>query len=224
MGGMAATMIMGAAFWAYLSEVDRDKPAHFSEETPLHTANGLIADHAIHEESIQDNPDMHRAAENGDAESQYRLGLAIVQRSWERGEPFAMLDAVAWIRKAADQNHVRAQCLLGALYEKGRGLIQDYELAHEWYLRAAQQGDAVAMSRLGMLFARGRGVDQNLAQAYVWLNLASARGDHGAESERNKLHGLLSATELDEAQKRSRTLDDTLPRIVIKSQTLPIGF
>ncbi|NEX21015.1 sel1 repeat family protein [Thiorhodococcus mannitoliphagus] len=224
MGTVAAMMIMGVMLWVYLSELADSKPAEFIKDEPLQAATVQTPGHAIHDESVRDNPDLHRAAESGDAEAQYRVGMTIVQRSWERSEPFAMLDAITWIRKAADQNYIPAQRVLGALYEKGRGLIQDYKLANEWYMRAAEQGDAHAMARLGMLFARGRGVKQDLTQAYVWMNLASGRGDLDAESERNKIQSLLSTAELAAAQERSRSLDAELPRLTGHSEMLPIGF
>lgn len=224
MGLVTLMMITSAALWVYVNELAGTKPAEFIQDEPLQVASDQTPGHTIHDESLKDNPDLHRAAERGDAEAQYRIGMAIVQRSWERSEPFAMLDAVTWIRKAADQNYIPAQRVLGALYEKGRGLIQDYGLAHDWYLRAAEQGDAPAMARLGMMFARGHGVKQDFAQAYMWLNLASGRGALGAESERNKIHGMLSPAELEAAQERSRSLDAKLPRLAAQSQILPIGF
>lgn len=223
MGILALVIILAAVLWVELNQPGRE-PAQFEAVEQPQVADPGRAIHTIHDESQRDNPQLHRAAENGDAEAQYQLGLSIVQRAWQHSEPLAMIDAVDWIRKAAEQNHVSAQFMLGALYEKGRGLIQDYGMAHDWYLRAARKGNALAMERLGLMFARGRGIEQDLQQAYIWLNLAAARGDHEAEDERNKIHGLLSATELAQAQERSRALDLELPRLAETLQQPPFGF
>ena len=41
-------------------------------------------------------------------------------------------EAVVWFRKAAEQGHARAQCHLGACYELGNGIAQDYAEAVQW--------------------------------------------------------------------------------------------
>ncbi|WP_186342991.1 tetratricopeptide repeat protein [Allochromatium palmeri] len=223
MGFLTLVIILGATLWVELNQPGRE-PVQLNTGEKAYVLDQRTISHAVHDESQQDNPNLHRAAENGEAQAQYQLGMNIVQRAWQHSEPLAMIDAVEWIRKAAEQDHVSAQFMLGALYEKGRGLIQDYGLAYDWYLRAAQQGNALAMERLGLMFARGRGVTQDLEQAYVWLNLAAARGDHLAEDERNKLRGLLSDADLTKAQERSRALDLELPRLTESLQAPPFGF
>ena len=47
--------------------------------------------------------------------------------------------AVAWYRKAADQGHAAAQFNLGAMYDNGRGVPQDYVEAHKWVNLAASR-------------------------------------------------------------------------------------
>jgi TPR repeat protein len=46
-----------------------------------------------------------------------------------------------WWRKAADQGNVLAQVNLGLLYERGRGIPQDYERAHMWFNLAASRAE-----------------------------------------------------------------------------------
>lgn len=224
MGLLTLGVILGTLLWVEFNQPGHDEPTQFdAAEHPL-KPDPSIAAPAIHDDSERANPQLHQAAKNGDAKAQYQLGMDLIQSAWQHSEPLAMIEAVDWIRKAAEQEQVDAQLMLGALYEKGRGLIQDYQRAYDWYMRAARQGNALAMERLGLIFARGRGVEQDLEQAYVWLNLAAARGDHDAEGERNKIHSLLSAAELTHAQERSRTLDLELPRLAETLQTLPFGF
>lgn len=63
---------------------------------------------------------------------------------------------------------------LGAMYETGRGVPQDYGQAVLWYRKAAEQGDAKAEYRLGVLYANGAGVPQDKTQA-AGLFLAAAK-------------------------------------------------
>ena len=78
------------------------------------------------------------AAEQGDAEAQYRLALM-----YEQGEgvPENNKQAVKWYRLAAEQGYVEAQYELGVRYMDGNdGVIQDYVYAHMWYNLAASNG------------------------------------------------------------------------------------
>jgi TPR repeat protein len=47
-------------------------------------------------------------------------------------------------RAAAEQGNARAQTNLGDMYANGRGVPQDYILAHMWFNLAAAQGDGDA--------------------------------------------------------------------------------
>lgn len=45
--------------------------------------------------------------------------------------------AASWYRKAAEQSNARAQYFLGRLYDKGRGVPQDFAEAYFWLDLAA---------------------------------------------------------------------------------------
>ncbi|MYD85178.1 MAG: SEL1-like repeat protein, partial [Acidobacteria bacterium] len=49
---------------------------------------------------------------------------------------------IAQLRLAAGEGDARAQVELGARYENGRGVEQDYRAAVAWFRRAAEQGHA----------------------------------------------------------------------------------
>ena len=59
---------------------------------------------------------------------------------------------VAQLRLVAEQGDARAQAELGARYEGGRGVAQDYGIAVSWFRRAAEQGDAPGQAALGFLY------------------------------------------------------------------------
>lgn len=75
----------------------------------------------------------------------------------------------------AARGESRAQALLGYLYEHGKGLPQNFDLAAEWYGCAAEQGEATAQYFLGLLYNKGHGVPRDVVLSQKWLILAAAR-------------------------------------------------
>jgi TPR repeat protein len=87
------------------------------------------------------------AAERGDAEAQYNLGMMLENGiddngyAIEGGEAEAMrIEAVKWLLSAAEQDLPRAQLQLAEAYAAGGEAPEDYVRAGGWFL--------VAMTRL----------------------------------------------------------------------------
>jgi len=76
---------------------------------------------------------------------------------------------------------------LGAMYEKGEGVPQDYKEAVKWYQLAAEQGDADAQYNLGLMHSNGQGISQNDKEAIKWYRLAAEQGNALAQDELNLL-------------------------------------
>ena len=55
----------------------------------------------------------------------------------------------------AEKGNVRAQYNLGAMYDNGEGVEQDFKEAVKWYRKAAEQGQVYAQSNLGGMYANG---------------------------------------------------------------------
>ena len=133
----------------------------------------------------RDNLDaLRRAAEQGDATAQNRLG---VMYSNGRGVPQDRAEAVRWYRLAADQGLARAQNFLGGMYSTGRGVPQDYAEAIHWYRLAAEQGLARAQNFLGMMYENGRGVQQDFVEAVRWYGMAVEQGHERAQKNLDRL-------------------------------------
>ena len=62
--------------------------------------------------------------------------------------------AAVWLEKAAAQGFADAQYNLGVLYEKGKGVAQDFKTAAAWYAKAAAQGNVEAPARRDACLAR----------------------------------------------------------------------
>lgn len=86
------------------------------------------------------------------------------------------VEAVKWVRKAAEQGFARAQYDLGWMYQYGRGVERSDEKAAGWYLKAAEQGLARAQRNLGFMYEYGRGVERSDAKAAEWVRKAAEQG------------------------------------------------
>jgi hypothetical protein len=134
-------------------------------------------------ESEDEPPDLaetQRAAEQGDVDAQYILGVM-----YAMGHGVAKNDAkaVEWYRKAAEQGLALAQNDLGFMYDMGQGVAKDYVKAVEWYSKAAEQGLAVAQYILGLMYAMGRGVTKSDVKAVEWYRKAAEQGDADAQCD-----------------------------------------
>jgi TPR repeat protein len=88
------------------------------------------------------------------------------------------VEAVMWLRKAAEQGDEMSQLNLTNAYLRGSGVAKDSRLAAEWFLKAATQGDVNATYQLGLLFEKGDGVPRN-QKAAIDLFRAAADAEHG---------------------------------------------
>jgi hypothetical protein len=98
-----------------------------------------------------------------------------------KGYPKDQAQGIAWIRKAAAQNHADAQQELGVIYATGDGVKQDDVQAVAWFTKAATQGDPTAQYNLGLLYAKGQGVEKDYAQAIAWWRKSAAQGNADAQ-------------------------------------------
>ena len=88
-----------------------------------------------------------RAAEQGRARAQFSLGT-LYDFGCDFGDEFLLQDddkAVIWYRRAAEQGYAPAQNGLGFMYDEGRGVPQNYVLAHMWFNLAAAQGEEMSL-------------------------------------------------------------------------------
>ena len=79
---------------------------------------------------------LRKAAEQGDATSQYHLGFAY-------NVPQDNAEAVKWYSLAAEKGQANAQTNLGLMYANGEGVTQDYVQAHKWYNIAVINGEGI---------------------------------------------------------------------------------
>ena len=113
---------------------------------------------AVWADNVPDFKETLQAAEQGNAQAQFNLGLRYAKGQGIRQD---YAQAVQWYRKAAEQGVAKAQYNLGLMYDQGQGVRQDDVQAVQWYRKAAEQGFAQAQYNFGVMYAKGEGVRQN---------------------------------------------------------------
>jgi TPR repeat protein len=120
-----------------------------------------------------------RAADQGNARAQFKLGSLYQQR--ESGLAQDDAQAAQWLHKAADQGLAEAQNALALAYLRGKGVQQDPAQAVDWFQKAVAQNDAQAMVNLAGLYSKGQGVGRDEKQAFTLVSKAADLGDAEAE-------------------------------------------
>ena len=141
------------------------------------------------------------AAEQGDAEAQFNLG---VMYDTGEGIPKNPAEAVRWYRMAAEQGDAKAQFYLGVMYHTGEGVPENDAEAVRWYRMAAEQGDADAQYNLGLMYDTGEGVPEAYVQAYAWYNIAAAQGNETAKENLESVIYMMTTADITKAQELSR--------------------
>jgi TPR repeat protein len=133
---------------------------------------------------------LRRAAERGDDEAQYRLGIAYRDGV---GVPQDDIEAHVWLSLAANFTRDHAQFygqvagllgsqlakeefLLGLIYMRCDGVPADRKKALEWLRKAGAQGDSLAQHTVGTAYFTGNGRPQDYGQAVQWWRKAAEQG------------------------------------------------
>jgi len=76
----------------------------------------------------------------------------------------------------AAKGDARAQFELGYMYERGKGVPQDYNESLSWFRKSAAQGNASAQFYLGQRYDLGNGVSQDYTEAVFWYRKSAEQG------------------------------------------------
>ena len=140
------------------------------------------------------------AAESGDANSQYGMGLL-----YSEGivVPMDDIQALNWFGLAAAQGHGEAQYKLGVMHANGWGVPMSEAEAMKWYELAAESGVAAAQVSLGTMYQNGFSVAQDNVQALKWFSIAVKLGDDDARMHQEYLAERMPADEIARADAAS---------------------
>ena len=136
------------------------------------------------------------AAESGDADSQYGMGLL-----YSEGivVPMDDIQALKWYGLAADQGHGEAQYKLGVMHANGWGVPMNEAEAMKFYRLAAENGVTEAQVSLGTMYQNGFSIEQDKIEALKWFTVAMKLGDNDARVHQEYLAERMPAEELAKA-------------------------
>ena len=137
---------------------------------------------------MTDSDTLVEKAENGDAESQYKLGLNYI---YGTDVPKDASKAAEWFKKASDQGFLPARRELGILLAAGDGVEPDMETAVQYLSQAADELDPSALYHLGLMFEVGIGVEKDLQKAVRMLAYAAEMGYPGADTDAERIDKIL---------------------------------
>lgn len=121
-------------------------------------------------------PELVRRANANDAWAQFELGSRF---NYGRNAPKNNIEALSWLRRAAQNGQRDAQRLLAVKLYNGYDVAVDHDEALLWAQRLAESGDAPAQLMLGNMYANGEGSPRDLVRAYMWYDIASTMAQQG---------------------------------------------
>jgi len=93
-------------------------------------------------------------------------------------------------RISAEQGDASAQFKMALMYDRGKGMPQDYSKAVKWLRKSAEQDFVKAQYNLGCMYDSGQGVLQDHAEATKWYRKAAERGFASAQKNLGAQYGL----------------------------------
>jgi TPR repeat protein len=146
-----------------LTEIDKKDAAHEPGKK-----NTVFDDAGEEKLTLADEKNQNKSA--GEPETLGKKGFDAFEK-----KDYAM--ALKELKPLARDGNVRAQALLGHMFDYGLGTEADFKEAFKWYKLSAEQGNAKAQSGLGWLYSKGLGVSQDFDAALKWFKLSAAQGE-----------------------------------------------
>ncbi|MFZ4780398.1 MAG: tetratricopeptide repeat protein [Terrimicrobiaceae bacterium] len=128
--------------------------------------------------------DLRKMAEGGDAECQYYLGCFM--QDGRNGVEKNRIEAIKWIRKAAEGDYSYAQLRLGTSYCYGSDADKDPVEGLKWLRKASEHGDSHAAYEIGQCYYYGNGVPKDMVEAVKWFQKGTAGGSPRAREALEK--------------------------------------
>lgn len=151
----------------------------------------------IEQKLVADAKAYRASAEQGDAESQFKLGSMYF---YGKGVPQDYSEALVWYRKAANQGNANAEFNLGSMYYRGTGVKQDYADAIRWVRSSADQGNKRAQDGMGIAYYYGNGVSRDYSEAIRWYKKSADQGYTHAEEDLGSMYYYGQGTPVDYSQ------------------------
>lgn len=113
-------------------------------------------------------------------EKEQEVALELI-RACEKSDDTGLINDTGLIKKLAELGSANAQLVLGAKYQFGRSVDQNYKKAFEWYKKAADQGNVEAQYLVGLMYDSGYGIDKDYTKSFEWFEKAANQGHAEAQ-------------------------------------------
>ena len=100
-------------------------------------------------------------------------------------------EAASWLKRAGDKGYHRSLYELSVLYDEGKFVKKDTDLALDYLVKASDAGSHRAHNRLGWFYMKGRHVPRSPEKAEHLLNISASSGDSRALNNLGILHDRL---------------------------------
>lgn len=147
------------------------------------------------EDEIEAGKWLKKAAECGNADAQYDLGLYYIYANQNLdsdclnyGIKQDEKEGVKWLKKAAEQGEPYAQYELALCCFDGIGTEKNVEAAMDWFRKSAEQGKAGAQNKLGDIYFNGLIVEKSYTEAVKWYREAAKKGNSDAQYNLGKCY------------------------------------
>lgn len=105
------------------------------------------------------------------------------------------------MKPLAEKGDAKAQYIVASLYQEGKGVMKNLEMAANWYAKAASQGLALAQYRLGAMHESGQGAPKDILRAIELYRLAAGQGnDASAQFAMGQLYFTGNGVQVDYAE------------------------
>jgi len=126
----------------------------------------------------------------------YYKGFVVPQ---DMNKAFKLVRAAA----AKDSSLDEAQIVLGEMYIKGDGVVQNYNRGTASFYEAVKQGNSEAYTMLADLLTQEKYLSKDLITAHTLYNLASVQGEPKAAEKRDAIGKSLQIAQLKQAQENA---------------------
>ena len=119
-----------------------------------------------------------RAATQRHSPAAFELARLYLTASMARGQDRVgrSKQAALWLHRAAELDHVDAQCMLACLYGEGVGVEKSASRAAAWFTRAAENGHVKSMYVLATMYDGDAGVPRDDEAAVHWCRKGAELG------------------------------------------------
>lgn len=128
--------------------------------------------------------DLQKAIEYFEKASQDIRALYALGEIYFEGKgpiPKDEVKGIEYFNLAAEKGDAYAQNTLGLIYEQGKGVVRNPQIAFEYYEKAAEQDYVTAQINAGICYEYGQGVTKNLQKAFEWYEKAAKQGHPRAQ-------------------------------------------